>query len=98
MSASQMYLIKMVLKGFGLNPEAIETKAMDVQKIVLEFDLNELKAGMQTILDYKRDQAQNEMRLVAIMNHLGMVDPILLQQVVISDASDAATEEEKTNG
>lgn len=77
--------IKMLFKAIGLDANAIEEKALDIQKVVLEFDMQELRAGLQTILDYKRDQAQNELRLIAIVNHLGIVDPVLLEQLAITN-------------
>lgn len=72
--------VKMLLKAIGLDANAIEAKALDAQKVILEFNMDELRAGLQTILDYKRDQAQNESRLIAILNHLEIGDPVSTTQ------------------
>jgi hypothetical protein len=77
MSAAHSYAMKMLLKTFGLNFDELEEKAKLAQSLVMEFNLDELRTALQTMLDYRENQAQNELRLKAIMNQLGVIDPVL---------------------
>lgn len=80
--------VKMLLKAIGLNADALEGKAIEVQKVIMEFDLNELRSALQMVLDYKRDQAQNELRMKAIMHQLGIADPCEVEPPMSTEDSD----------
>lgn len=81
MANGSVMALKLVLRGFGVNVDDLEKKISEGEKIVREFDVNELRAGLQTILDYRQDQAQNSLRMKAIMETLGIVDPIALTEL-----------------
>jgi hypothetical protein len=75
MSAAQTYAVKALLKVFGLNADELENKAIEIQKVILEFNPDELRAGLKTLLDYRKNQEQNEKRMLAIMDHFDIHDP-----------------------
>jgi uncharacterized protein YgfB (UPF0149 family) len=76
MANGSVMALKLVLRGFGVNVDDVEKKISEGEKIVREFDMNELRAGLQVILDYRQDQAQNELRMKAIMEKLEIADPV----------------------
>jgi hypothetical protein len=76
MSAAHTYAIKTILRALGMNPDVLETQALELQRRFLEFDGEQLTAALQTMLDYRKNQEQNEKRMLAIMDHLGISDPI----------------------
>lgn len=84
MATGSAMALKMILRGFGVDTDAMEKKINEASALFQEFDLNELRAALQLVLDYKTHQAQNELRLKAIMAKLEIADPVdilnLLQQ------------------
>lgn len=90
MSAAHEYMIKTLLKAFGISmddlhpaniiPKLIETAGLDqeqMQMIVLK--------AQQILIDYDRNQVQLNMRLQAIMDALKIVDPVLLASIQIQE-------------
>jgi hypothetical protein len=81
MANGSVMALKLVLRGFGVDVEAMEKKIQEASALALEFDMNELRAALQLVLDYREHQAQNELRMKAILDALGIADPVnLLQQ------------------
>lgn len=77
MANGSVMALKLVLRGFGVNPDELEKKLQDAVALVQEFDLNELRAALQLLLDYQKHEEQNSLRMKAIMDHLGIVDTCL---------------------
>lgn len=75
MSAAHTYAIKTLMKAFGLNADEIEKQALRLQSVVMEFNPDELRMALKTLLDYRINQEHNEKRMLAIMAHLGIDDP-----------------------
>ena len=75
-TAAHKYALQMVLKVFGLKFEELELQAKRAQEIILKVEPRELENALKTLLDYRRNQKQNERRMLAIMEHLGIPDPV----------------------
>jgi hypothetical protein len=84
MSAAHVYMIRTLLKALGVDASELELKVAEAQKVIVEFDLDQLRQALRMILDYQENQAQINSRLIAIMNHLGIVDPALIAQLAIT--------------
>lgn len=82
MANGSVLALKLILKGFGVDVNDLENKINEAVKLVQEFDLNELRAALQLLLDYNKHQAQNELRLKAIMARLDIPDPVMVNEVV----------------
>lgn len=86
MSTAHEYMIKTLLKAFGISVDDLKPSTLIPQLLASQnidpAQVQNIVANAQRILvDYERNQAQNEMRMIAIINHLGIVDPVLMAQI-----------------
>lgn len=82
MANGSVIALKLILKGFGVDVVDLENKINQVVAVIQEFDLNELRAALKMVLDYKTHQAQNELRMKAIMARLDIPDPVMVHETV----------------
>lgn len=96
-AASLEYLMKSLFKLIGVSPESLNPivlipQLLASQGIEPEHAKQAFEKVQRLLIDTEQNQAHTNMRLIAILNHLGIEDP------VSRETNEPLTIEENQNG